>query len=409
MKILWVKCDFLHPTDKGGQIRTLEMLRRLHLRHEIHYVAYADPAQPEGPRRSSEYSTRAYPIPLNVPPRASLAFAAQALRNLFSSLPLSLERYVSAQMRQQVEQLILRERFDGVVCDFLSAAPLLPDMRGCLLFQHNVETMIWRRHVENAGSPLGRKYFGLQAGRMFRYERDTCRRAGGIVAVSENDSTTMAQLFDIPQPPAIPTGVDIEYFAPPAEPAQPLRDLVFIGSMDWMPNIDGIRWFVEDVLPRIRARRPDCTLTIAGRKPTSAITELAARDSRILVTGGVPDIRPYVWGAAVSIVPLRIGGGTRLKIYESMAARVPVVSTSIGAEGLAIHPPLDIRIADTAEEFAAQCLALLENPQQRNDTADAAWRMVAENFSWESVAQQFERILLNTNPKSSPESDSRRS
>ena len=409
MKILWVKCDFLHPTDKGGQIRTLEMLRRLHLRHEVHYVAYADPAQPEGPRRSSEYCTRAYPIPLNVPSRASLAFAAQAFRNLLSSLPLSLERYVSSQMRAQVEQLIRRERFDGVVCDFLSAAPLLPNIQSCLLFQHNVETMIWRRHIENARSPLGRWYFALQAERMFRYERDACRRAGGIVAVSENDSTTMAQLFDIPAPPAIPTGVDIEYFAPPAKPAQPLRDLVFIGSMDWMPNIDGMRWFVEEVLPRLRTRRPDCTLTIAGRKPTSAITELAARDPRILVTGGVPDIRPYVWGAAVSIVPLRVGGGTRLKIYESMAARVPVVSTSIGAEGLTIHPPSDIRIADTAEEFAAECLALLDNQRQRSAIAEAAWNMVAENFSWESVAQQFERVLLNTKPKSSLASDSRRS
>src|SRR6185369_3119371 len=153
-----------------------------------------------------------------------------------------------------------------------------------------------------------------------------------------------------------------------------------------------------DVLPRIRARRPDCTLTIAGRKPTSAITELATRDPGILVTGGVPDIRPYVWGAAVSIVPLRIGGGTRLKIYESMAARVPVVSTSIGAEGLTIHPPSDIRIADTAEEFAAQCVELLENPQQRVAIAGAAWTMVAERFSWESVAQQFERILARAAP-----------
>ena len=397
MKILWVKCDFLHPTDKGGQIRTLEMLRRLHLRHEIHYVAYADAAQPEGPRRSVEYCTRAYPIPLKVPQRASLAFAAQAFSNLISSLPLSLERYVSSEMRAQVEQLIRREHFDSVVCDFLSAAPLLRDLRSCLLFQHNVETMIWRRHAENARNPLGRWYFGLQAERMFRFERDTCRRVGGIAAVSENDSTTMAKLFDIPQPPAIPTGVDIEYFAPPAATApQARRDLVFIGSMDWMPNIDGMRWFVEDVLPRIRAHRPKCSLTIAGRKPPPAITELAAQDQGIEVTGGVPDIRPYLWGAAVSIVPLRIGGGTRLKIYESMAARVPVVSTSIGAEGLAIHPPTDILIADSPEDFAAACVQLIENAQQRADIADAAWNMVAERFSWESVAQQFEKILTST-------------
>ncbi len=393
MKILWVKCDFLHPTDKGGQIRTLEMLRRLHLRHEIQYAAYEDPAQPEGLRRSSEYCTRAYPVPLKVPPRASLTFAVRAFANLFSPLPLSLTRYISKEMQVLVEHLIRTEHFDGVVCDFLSAAPLVPDTKSCVLFQHNVETMIWRRLSENARGPLSRWYFGLQAKRMFRFERETCLRAGGIVAVSQNDSETMAKLFDIPEPPAIPTGVDIEYFAPLAGAAQPRRDLVFIGSMDWMPNIDGMRWFVTEVLPQIWAKRPNCTLTIAGRKPPSSITELAAQDPRILVTGGVPDIRPYLWDAAVSIVPLRIGGGTRLKIYESMAARVPVVSTSIGAEGLDIHPPVDIRLGDSAAEFAGQCLDLLENPQQRLGVAEAAWTMVAERYSWESVAQQFEQIL----------------
>jgi glycosyltransferase involved in cell wall biosynthesis len=301
-------------------------------------------------------------------------------------------------MRIQVEQLIRRERFDGVVCDFLAAAPLLPDVQSCLLFQHNVETLIWRRHTANARSLLSRWYFDLQAERMFRFERDTCRRAGGIVAVSHNDAEAMEKLFGIPTPPAIPTGVDIAYFAPPARTptSQELRDLVFIGSMDWMPNIDGVRWFVTEILPRIRAKRPDCTLTIAGRKPPGTITQLAARDPGIVVTGAVPDIRPYLWGAAVSIVPLRIGGGTRLKIYESMAARVPVVSTSIGAEGLVIHPPVDIRIAETAEEFAGQCLDLLDNPKQRVYIAESAWNMVAEGHSWESVVQKFEQILATS-------------
>ena len=171
-------------------------------------------AQPEGLLRSSEYCTQAYPIPLEVPPRLSLAFAAQAFANLFSSLPLSLSRYVSRDMRIQVEQLIRQERFDGIVCDFLSAAPLLPDIQNCLLFQHNVETMIWRRHAANARGLLSRWYFGLQAERMFRFERNTCRRAGGIVAVSHNDAEAMEKLFGIPPPPSIPTGVNIEYFAP---------------------------------------------------------------------------------------------------------------------------------------------------------------------------------------------------
>jgi glycosyltransferase involved in cell wall biosynthesis len=154
-----------------------------------------------------------------------------------------------------------------------------------------------------------------------------------------------------------------------------------------------VRWFVREALPLIRRARPECSLTIVGRTPPPSINALAREDPRIRVTGTVADIRPELWKAAVSIVPLRIGGGTRLKIYESMAGRVPVVSTSIGAEGLEIHPPDDIRIADSPADFAAACLELLSDPSRRQRQAAAAWEMVAASFSWEHVARCFERVL----------------
>ncbi len=153
MRILWVKCDFLHPTTRGGQIRTLEIVKRLHARHEVHYLAY-DSDNPEGLKRSAEYCTRAYPVRLEVPPRRSLAFAAQLAANLFSSMPLSLSRYCSAAMQKQIVALLQETQFDSVVCDFLSPAPNFPSLDQCVLFQHNVETMIWRRHAENAPDPL---------------------------------------------------------------------------------------------------------------------------------------------------------------------------------------------------------------------------------------------------------------
>ena len=395
MKILWVKCDFLHPTNKGGQIRTLEMLRRLHRDHEIHYVAFADPASPEGPRRAGEYSSRVYPLPLELAPKSSPAFAGQALRNLFSPLPLAIARYVSSDMRILIEKLLRQEAFDRVVCDFLAAAPNIPQIETAVLFQHNIETLLWRRHASTASDPLRRAYFSRQAGRMFAYERDTCRRAGHLVAVSAKDREDLRRLFGVSRVSAIPTGVDIEHFAPPPLP-RPAAGLVFIGSMDWLPNIDGIVWFTEEILPLIRRTRQDCSLVIAGRQPSRRITALAERHPQIKVTGSVPDIRPYLWGASVSIVPLRIGGGTRLKIYESMAARVPVVSTTVGAEGLEIHPPDDIRIADTPESFAAQCVELLEDAAQRNRQAAAAWEMVNSRFSWEQVTREFEQILRDS-------------
>ena len=394
MRILWVKCDFLHPTDKGGQIRTLEMLRRLHQNHEVHFAAFSDPARPEGPRRANEYSFKAYPVPLDLPVKSSLAFAGEAVRNLFSPLPLAIARYVSADMRRLIEKLLRELAFDTVVCDFLAAAPNVPEIENAVLFQRNIETLLWRRHASTASDPLRRLYFGRQADRMFDYESITCRRAAHVIAVSMKDEQDMRQLFNVPRISAVPTGVDIDYFAP--APAAAVGELVFIGSMDWMPNIDGVLWFAEEILPLIRRKRKGCRLTIAGRQPSRKIAALAEKDPNIQVTGSVPDIRLYLWGASVSIVPLRIGGGTRLKIYESMAARIPVVSTTVGAEGLEIHPPEDIRIADTAEGFAAACIELLDDGEQRRRQATAAWEMVNARFSWEQVSRDFERILRAT-------------
>jgi glycosyltransferase involved in cell wall biosynthesis len=186
----------------------------------------------------------------------------------------------------------------------------------------------------------------------------------------------------------VPTGVDIDYFERPSNPL-PASDLVFVGAMDWLPNIDGAIWFMQEVFPLIRSARPTTTITFAGRNPSPEIRGL----SEVHVTGTVPDVRPYLWGASVSIVPLRIGGGTRLKIYEAMAAGVPVVSTRVGAEGLAVTDGRDIRLADDAQGFARNVLQLLGDAADRSAMADAARELVASRFSWESVTERFEQIL----------------
>lgn len=400
MRILWVKADFLHPTTRGGQIRTLETLKRLHARHEIHYIGYENPNQPEGLQRAREYCTRAYPVPLDVPPRASLRFAFQWLDNLSSSMPLSLSRYQTAAMREKIAALLKELRFDSVVCDFLSPAPNFDDLSQCVLFQHNVETMIWRRHAEHAPDPLRRWYFKRQAERMFHWERRICQAVAQVVAVSPQDATLMQELFGV-EASYVPTGVDVDYFHRP-DAADAKVDLVFVGSMDWMPNIDGVHYFVREVMPFIWQKKPDCTVAIVGRTPSASIRALADREARIQVTGTVPDIRPWLWEAKLSIVPLRIGGGTRLKIYESMAAGTPVVSTRVGAEGLDVSDPSNIRLADTPSEFANQCLELLENPEERERIADEAHDMVTRQFSWSIITAEFEKLLLSAQRRDSP-------
>ncbi|HVX67010.1 MAG TPA: glycosyltransferase [Bryobacteraceae bacterium] len=392
MKVLWTNTNFLHPTTKGGQIRTLEILRQLSRRHEIHYVAIEDPAHPEAAEQSREYCARAYPFRYRIPRRRSLAFARQLIGNLFSDMPLAVSRFYSPALGEFLRELIRRERFDRAVVDHLAPASYFPDLGRSLFFQHNVETMIWRRHAEHAADPVRRRFFRIQAERMFEFERRACRAAGRIVAVSAVDADIMRKLFGVERITEIPTGVNVEYFAPP-DAAPPVADLVFVGSMDWLPNIDGMLWFVREVLPVIRQRRPACSLAIAGRMPPPKIQALATQLPGVRVTGTVPDVRPYLWGSAVSIVPLRIGGGTRLKIYEAMAAGVPVVSTTVGAEGLDVHPPADIRIADTAADFAGQCLALLDDAAARAAMARAAREMVEANFSWEHVAACFSQTL----------------
>src|SRR5271169_5062686 len=391
MRILWVSPGFLHPTNRGGQIRTLEMVKRLHARHEVHYVAFDNPAQPEGVQRAQEYCSQAHPLALEVPPRRSLKFAMQLAVNLFSSMPLSLSRYCSVAMREKVAQLRTTMPFDSVICDFLTPAPNFDDMSMVVLFQHNVETMIWRRHVEQSPDPFRRVYFQTQANRMYDWERRMCRAAARVVAVSPQDAEAMHKMFAI-EAVSVPTGVDLDYFRRSTDAAR-TADLVFVGSMDWLPNSDGVNYFVSEILPLIWQPKPDCTLAVVGRAPSSAMLAIAREDSRIQVTGTVPDVRPWLWGASVSIVPLRIGGGTRLKIYEAMAAGTATVSTSIGAEGLDVSHPANIRLADTPETFAEQCLALLQDGQERESVAAAALELVTSRFSWDVVAAEFEKLL----------------
>jgi glycosyltransferase involved in cell wall biosynthesis len=368
------------------------MLRRLHRRHHIDYAALADPDEPEGVARAREYCARAFPFPFRAASKSSPRFAAQLLGGAFSPLPVAIRRWRHPEMERAVARLLRDEKYDCAVCDFLVTAVNFPDLAQATLFQHNVETVIWRRHAENASSPLRRAYFRLQEHRMSRFEASACRRARRVIAVSEEDAGTLRRMFGTPSS-WVPTGVDVGYFRPP-EPVPPGGGLVFVGSMDWMPNADGVHWFLDEVLPLIRARRPGTSVTIAGRRPSEALLARAKSDPLLRVTGTVPDVRPHLWAAAASIVPLRIGGGTRLKIYESMAAGIPVVSTPIGAEGLDVSRGETILLAEDPQAFAACCLELLEDPGRRHALAEAALRHVTARYSWEQVSRRFEQLLV---------------
>ena len=395
MKILWICPFFLHPTDRGAQIRTLGTLKELHKRHEIHFAALNDPRNLEGPQRSSEYSSRHFVAEHAAPARRSIGILPQLASSIVHPLPMAVFRYASKRLKETVDALIATEHYDSIVCDFLFSAQNLTDLGQCVLFQHNVETTIWQRHVEQCRSPLKRIFFQMQTRKMESYERVVCKRAKHVIAVSDIDALRMKQMFGIDTVTSVRTGVDVDYFAPRGSSA-PTSDMVFCGGMDWLPNVDAVVHFVSEILPLIRDRLPDATFTIAGRSPDPKVLKAVQGLTGVIVTGKVEDIRPSLWGSKISVVPIRIGGGTRLKIYESMAAGVPVVSTTIGAEGLRYDDGDDILLADNPRAFADACIRLLSDDAARRRIAKTALQRAQNEFSWEAVSREFETILENS-------------
>jgi polysaccharide biosynthesis protein PslH len=392
LRIVWVKTELLHPVDKGGRIRTYQMLRALARRHRVIYVTLDDGrAAADAVERATEYCHRLVRVPFAQPGRYSVAFWLDLLRNLASPLPYAVAKYRSAALRRAIAEACREEMPDLVVCDFLAPSVNVPSDAGVptLLFQHNVEAAIWQRHASVAGQRLRRAYMAAQWRRMRRFEAAECRRFDHVVAVSPQDAAVFRQDYGARAVSDVPTGVDTEYFRPSGRELRQPRELVFTGSMDWMPNEDAMLHFVAETLPLLRRRVPDVTLTIVGRNPPPRIRALAAADASIRVTGSVPDVRPYLERAAVFIVPIRVGGGTRLKIFEAMAMELPVVSTTIGAEGLPVRDGEDVRLADTPADFADAVAELLAAPDHARTLALAGAALVRAQFGWDHVAARF--------------------
>jgi glycosyltransferase involved in cell wall biosynthesis len=329
-------------------------------------------------------------------------FYVELVLNLASDLPYAIKKYESAEMRTEIEKRV--GKFDVLICDFLAPAVNVPRELDCatVLFQHNVEAMIWKRHYEVQTNAAKKKYLLRQWRKMVEFETATCPRFDCVVAVSREDREQMEREYGVRNVYDVPTGVDTAFFRPGNTQKRGPHNLVFTGSMDWLPNEDAIRYFTEQIMPRLKQSVPDVTLTVVGRDPYPGLVELSKRDPSVIVTGRVEDVRPYMDQAAVYIVPLRIGGGTRLKIYEAMAMEKPIVSTSIGAEGLPVVNGTEILLADTPESFADSVVKLLNDPDLANDIGQRAATRVRKEFGWDTVAEHFaaicERAMSSKNP-----------
>lgn len=394
MKLLWLNAGLLLPLDKGGKLRTWHIMRHLAARHEITYLAFAEPAQTAADRDGmQEVSARLETVPRTDAAKGTWRFYADAARYVVDPVPYAVAKYRSAAYRARLEQLLAAGRFDALVCDFLPPVVNLPQRLPCpsILFTHNVEAEIWRRHADNAGNAVSRRLLAQQWQRMLRFEREALARFDLVLAVSDADRQTFERLYpnSLKAPVhVVQTGVDTSFFTPHASTPDRAH-LVFTGSMDWLPNEDGVVYFCREILPLIRAQEPAATFSIVGRSPTPAVRRLAAEHG-VEVTGRVDDVRPHIARGAVYVVPLRIGGGTRLKIFEAMSMAKAVVSTAIGAEGLPVTPGRDVIIADEPERFAAGVVRLIRDRPARQAVEQAARRLVVERYDWSAVATDFE-------------------
>ena len=398
MRILWLKTELLHPVDKGGKIRTYNMLKELKRDHHVTYLTLDDgSASAQDRQNSSEYCHELVCIPHARREKFTPGFYFELLLNLISRQPYAIKKYESRAMRREIIERERNGSFDLLVCDFLAPAANVPHSLNipAVLFQHNVEAMIWKRHYEVQSNAIKKAYLYGQWQKMWRFEREMCRRFDCVIAVSADDREQMKQEYRAEAVFDVPTGVDTEFFRPSGKIKPSVHNLVFTGSMDWLPNDDAIRYFMSEIMPLIKKRVPDVTLTVVGRNPTPALVDLSKEDPSLIITGRVDDVRPYLESAAAYVVPLRIGGGTRLKIFEAMAMEKAVVSTTVGAEGLPLTDGIELLLTDEPAAFAEAAVRVLTDGSYASELGQRAAAIVRQNFGWREVTERFVSICMN--------------
>jgi sugar transferase (PEP-CTERM/EpsH1 system associated) len=394
MKILWVKAGGLVPPDTGGKIRSYNILRELARRHSITFFSfYAAHDRDVHPELKDVFESVVC-MPLQLPAPKSVAEMRHYGIRLLSAEPYSITKYCLPEVRRGLRALLEQESYDVILCDFIFAAGVIPWDWPVpkVLFTHNVEAAIWRRHYEVASNPIWKAISWREWRKMEAAERHYLHLADRVLTVSETDRDAVAGFLDTGKITVIPTGVDVDYFQPMSV-EETANSLVFTGSMDWLPNEDAILYFVDAILPLIKQQCPEVSLEVVGRSPSRKLQALAEREKGVRFTGWVEDIRPFVARGSICIVPLRIGGGTRLKIFEAMAMSKAVVSTSVGAEGLPVQAGENILLADTPGDFADSVVSLLRDPEERKRMGASARVLVQEKYSWPKVAENFARTL----------------
>ncbi len=388
-RVLVLDEEIPFPVNTGKRIRTLNLLANLSEEFEIDLLVHSNGATSRGIAEIEKRGIRVLVAESSVPDKSGLGFPLRVAMNLFSSLPYSVDSHYRAGYRTRLGELVAERPYDLAHVEW---SPYAHYLRGVsmpwIVSAHNVESQIWTRMAEQESFAPKRAFIAMQARRMLRFEKQTFARARWSTAVSEEDATTLRG-FGCRRIEVVPNGVDIDFFQDPGgqdrTPEEP-HTLVFTGSMDWRPNQDAVVFFLEEILPRLE-QHGNFKLLVVGRNPPAWLEESCRDKPQIELTGTVDDVRPFMARGAVFVVPLRIGGGSRLKILEAFSMRRAVVSTRVGAEGLNVRDGEHLLLADQADDFVQAILALRANAERRRLLGEAGRKLVHDSYSWPQIAR----------------------
>jgi len=394
MRILFLSQRFLFPSDTGGKIRTGKILEQLTKEHEVTVISNVEyPKDEPYVSQMSSLCNKFIPVSYVEVKRFTRAFYWKLFKYSFRRYPISMLNDFSPELESAVLNELENGDYDLAICDFMQSSINFKKVKDIplLLFQHNVESVIAQRHMQRSRDPISLLFWWLQFRKMYYYEKKMSLRFDRVVAVSEGDKDLMEEWYGLENVFTIPTGVDTDYWKS-ANDNEQNEQLVYVGAMDWLPNEDAIIYFLNDIFPIIKEREPHIKLTIVGRNPSPKLQKILDTRKDAELTGWVEDTRPYIAKGSVFIVPIRIGGGTRMKIYQAMAMSKAVVSTSIGAEGLPLDNNKHIIFADDEKTFADSILGLVDDKENRKKLGTNARKYVHENFRWKNVAKVFTDI-----------------
>jgi sugar transferase (PEP-CTERM/EpsH1 system associated) len=386
----------------GGCARQLNLIRELSKRHDFCVVSYAYPVHMRELDSLRRYVRRVEVIPLPVPvmeERSRFYWQINAWRHaLLDPYPVRGRYPLASEMRKRVARLVAEEQFDIIQVVQAYLAKHLPRTKAATILDMQDILSEHERLVMLAKTKVTHRFTAwLEWKKMLALERSAVRRFDMCVTMSKDDKSKFLELIPGTQVAVIANGVDIDYFQP--QPAQTEEaNLVFVGNIQYTPNADAVLYFYQEIWPLIRQKRPNLQFYVVGWGPPPEVRALD-EDPNVTVTGFVDDVRPYLANGTVVVIPIRFGSGTRLKILDAWAMAKPIVSTLLGAEGLAVQHGENILLADEPEQFAQSVLSLLDDRQQRARLGQAGRQLVESKYSWTAIGAQmnevYETILSN--------------